>query len=175
MSILSSLSATTIVATALAFNMNIPMEKEVMDKRTPNQLILDSKLYYKDITPTYTLNGQNRDSHGAEGHLKTNLPYKEMEVTATAYVSYCDTGCTGITATGVDVRNTIRTPKGYRVVAVDPRVIPLGSIVEINGEKFKAVDTGGAIKGNKIDILVSTHNTDKAFEFGKQKLHIKVY
>src|SRR5690554_3211015 len=42
---------------------------------------------------------------------------------ATAYVALCDSGCTGITATGYDVRNTIYSPKGHRVIAVDPSVV----------------------------------------------------
>lgn len=50
-----------------------------------------------------------------------------------------------------------------RTIAVDPRVIPLGSIVEINipGEgwhQYRAEDTGGKIKGNRIDILVNGHD-----------------
>lgn len=64
------------------------------------------------------------------------------------YKHICGTG-NGITATGTKVREG--------VVAVDPDVIPLGSIVYINGNKYIAEDTGGAIKGNRIDIAVSTH------------------
>lgn len=50
-----------------------------------------------------------------------------------------------------------------RTIAVDDRVIPLGTIVEINipGEgwhRYRAEDTGGKIKGNRIDILVSNHS-----------------
>ena len=56
----------------------------------------------------------------------------------------------GITATGT--RATTNT------IAVDPRVIPLGSKVIINGRTYIAEDTGGAIKGNKIDICVSSHS-----------------
>src|SRR5690606_582994 len=72
------------------------------------------------------------------------------EVVATFYTARCE-GCTGITKTGVDVRNTIYTPDGYLVIATDPAVIPLGSIVKVtleNGKSFeaKAVDIGGAIK-----------------------------
>lgn len=49
-----------------------------------------------------------------------------------------------------------------RTIAVDKRIIPLGSIVEINipGEgwhRYRAEDQGGAIKGNKIDIFVNGH------------------
>ena len=49
-----------------------------------------------------------------------------------------------------------------RTIAVDPRVIPLGSFVEIDipGEswhQYRAEDTGGKIKGKRIDILVNGH------------------
>ena len=45
-----------------------------------------------------------------------------------------------------------------RTIAVDPRIIPLGSKVEINGRIYIAEDTGGAIKGNRIDMCVSSHS-----------------
>lgn len=51
---------------------------------------------------------------------------------------------------------TIMTP--YKTIAVDPTVIPLGSRVEINGSIYIAEDTGGAIKGNRIDLCVSSHS-----------------
>lgn len=51
---------------------------------------------------------------------------------------------------------TTMTP--YRTIAVDPRVIPLRSKVEINGKTYIAEDTGGAIKGNRIDMCVSSHS-----------------
>ena len=49
-----------------------------------------------------------------------------------------------------------------RTIAVDRRIIPLGSIVEINipGEgwhRYRAEDVGGAIKGNHIDVFVNGH------------------
>lgn len=59
----------------------------------------------------------------------------------------------GVTATGVDLRPS----KQFYGVAVDPSVIQLGSMLKINpnpfgtDEKFKAFDTGSAIKGNRID------------------------
>jgi 3D (Asp-Asp-Asp) domain-containing protein len=63
---------------------------------------------------------------------------------------------TGVTATGVDLR---KNPRQY-VVAVDPRIIPLGSKLKIPDNPFgdpnivfTAADTGGAIKGNRLDFF----------------------
>ena len=57
----------------------------------------------------------------------------------------------GITATG-----TRATPG--RTIAVDPTIIPYGTNVIINGHTYIAEDTGGGIKGNKIDICVSSNS-----------------
>lgn len=58
-----------------------------------------------------------------------------------------------------------------RTIAVDPSVIPLGSRVFIEGYGvFVAEDTGSAIKGNKIDIAVSTH--ERANELGVQYANV---
>ena len=62
------------------------------------------------------------------------------------------------------------------IIAVDPNVIPLGSRVYIEypdgtGHYATAEDTGGAIKGNRIDVAVSS--VDKAYDFGIK--NVKVY
>lgn len=51
-------------------------------------------------------------------------------------------------------------------IAVDPNVIPLGSTVYIDGIPYVAHDTGGAIKGKRIDVYFSSH--EDAVEFGVQ-------
>jgi 3D (Asp-Asp-Asp) domain-containing protein len=88
----------------------------------------------------------------------------------THYDALCDTGCTGVTATGLDVTEQT-TYDGMAIIATDPNVIPLGTIVEmeIDGQVQKAIslDTGGDIKGNRIDVLVE--NTTIAYELGYQK------
>ena len=48
-----------------------------------------------------------------------------------------------------------------RTIAVDPSIIPYGSIVLINGNEYVAQDCGGAIKGNKIDIFVDNPKMQK--------------
>jgi len=55
---------------------------------------------------------------------------------------------------------------GINVVAVDPSIIPLGSIVKYNNTYYVALDTGSAIKGFTLDILMPQH--DKAHDFGVQ-------
>lgn len=57
----------------------------------------------------------------------------------------------GITASGA------RT-KANHTVAVDPKVIPLGSKIMVNGKIYKAEDTGGAIKGKKLDIYMPSES-----------------
>lgn len=100
-----------------------------------------------------------------------------LNVEATFYTAFCPTGCIGITATGLDVRNTIYTADGYRIIAVDPSVIPLGSIVKVsleNGDSFtaKAEDTGGAIKGGRIDVLVASKS--EARRLGRQSAKVEI-
>lgn len=101
--------------------------------------------------------------------------YMSMNVEATAYISYCDTGCTGVTKTGTNVQDSIIHPNGLKIVATDPNIIPLGSILEIDGELYVADDTGGAIKGNRIDILMNVDDPTSANKFGRQDMTVKVF
>ena len=100
---------------------------------------------------------------------------KGQTFNATYYSAYCSTGCTGVTATGDDVSSSIYV-RGKRVIAVDPNVIPLGSTVRVTtpNESFEAlaIDTGGSIKGNRIDILVES--TEKAYSLGRHSVKVEV-
>lgn len=93
---------------------------------------------------------------------------------ATYYGMDCN-GCSGITASGLNVSGKT-TYNGMKIIAVDKNVIPLHSIVEIthNGSTYKAIakDTGGAIKGNRIDILVGSEA--ESFKYGRHKVELKV-
>ncbi|HLQ73462.1 MAG TPA: LysM peptidoglycan-binding domain-containing protein [Bacillota bacterium] len=91
-----------------------------------------------------------------------------LTVSATAYTAQC-AGCSGITATGVDLNNDPHA----KVIAVDPNVIPLGTKVHVEGYgEAIAADTGGAIKGNKIDIHVPTK--DEAFQWGRRSVQVTI-
>lgn len=93
---------------------------------------------------------------------------KEFYVTATAYTAYCN-GCSGITATGINLKEN----PSLKVIAVDPSVIPLGSKVWVEGYGYAvAGDTGGAIKGSKIDLFMPSKS--QAYDFGRKKVLVKV-
>jgi 3D (Asp-Asp-Asp) domain-containing protein len=101
--------------------------------------------------------------------------YESFGVEATAYTAFCNSGCIGIVATGYDVSNTIYY-KGNRIVASDPSIIPMHSIVKVEYGDVSflahALDTGGAIKGYKIDLLVETKR--EAIEFGRKTVQITI-
>ncbi|GAK13431.1 peptidoglycan-binding protein [Geomicrobium sp. JCM 19039] len=91
-----------------------------------------------------------------------------ISMEATAYTAYCN-GCSGITATGIDLRNDPHA----NVVAVDPNIIPLGSRVYVEGYgEAIAGDTGGAINGHKIDLHMATK--DEALNFGRQQVNVTI-
>lgn len=98
----------------------------------------------------------------------TNSAAKEITVTATAYTASCE-GCSGITATGINLKDN----PDKKVISVDPNVIPLGSKVYVEGYGTAvAGDTGGAIKGKKIDVFVPSQ--EKALEWGRKQVSVKI-
>ena len=107
-----------------------------------------------------------RGTHGLTnrgGHWRTPL---RME--ATAYdpgPRSCGRFASGYTATGV------RATRG--VVAVDDRVIPMGTRLYIPGYGFAmAADRGSAIKGMRIDLCFPTYR--EAMRFGRRKVDVYV-
>ncbi|WP_129688348.1 3D domain-containing protein [Gottfriedia acidiceleris] len=93
---------------------------------------------------------------------------KVVTVEATAYTASCK-GCSGVTATGI---NLIKNPN-TKVISVDPNVIPLGSKVYVEGYgEAIAGDTGGAIKGKRIDVFIA--NKQDAINFGRKQVKVTI-
>lgn len=98
----------------------------------------------------------------------TNVSGQTLTVTATAYTAHCE-GCSGTTATGI---NLLENPD-MKVIAVDPSVIPLGTEVYVEGYgNAVAGDTGGAIKGNKIDVFIPSHS--EAMSWGRKTVNVTI-
>ncbi len=91
--------------------------------------------------------------------------HEVLEMLATAYAPFCCPGVDDITSTGMRA--------GYGVVAVDPRVIPLGSRLFIEGYGYAvAGDVGGRIKGLRIDLGFDT--TREARRFGVRRVRVYI-
>ncbi|AIS63665.1 LysM peptidoglycan-binding and 3D domain-containing protein [Listeria ivanovii] len=91
---------------------------------------------------------------------------KEVTVTATAY-SKEEPGMGHMTASGIDLNDN------PRVIAVDPSVIPLGSRVYVEGYgEAIAADTGGAIKGNKIDVHLNS--VQECYNWGVKQVKVQI-
>jgi len=104
----------------------------------------------------------NRSALASRGYLSGR---KMVVMSATGYSpDPSENGGSSRTSTGLKI--------GHGVVAVDPRFIPLGTRLYIEGYGYAvAGDTGGAIKGNRIDL---GHDTSSASNrFGRKK--VKVY
>lgn len=140
----------------------MPVEAEPQEEPAePTVQTLDDSLPGDDTPATercYLTEGELANENELIEAALLNRSHKLEDVTITFYCCearphICGTGA-GITASGRRV-----TP--YVSCAVDPDVIPLGStiMIEYNGEMvyLRADDTGGSIKGNRLDIAVKGH------------------
>ncbi|PFD66916.1 3D domain-containing protein, partial [Bacillus cereus] len=103
----------------------------------------------------------------------TQSAKRELTVVATAYTADpSENGTYGgrvLTAMGHD----LTANPNMRIIAVDPKVIPLGSKVWVEGYgEAIAGDTGSAIKGNRIDVLMGSKS--KAMNWGRQTVKVKI-
>lgn len=149
-----------------------------------------SKKYDTNIEELLTLNNLKTEKEAKKGfvlklpdHIKNKSTVKakkekaekELEVaktfkvSASAYTAFCK-GCSGYSRTGINLR---KDPT-LKVISVDPKVIPLGSKVWVEGYGIAiAGDTGSSIKGKKIDILVADKKS--AYQWGRRTVTVKVY
>lgn len=95
------------------------------------------------------IGGVVNSGYSTSGQFKSLGMFTVTHYCCERYPHICNAGPPYTTATG--------TTPHVGGCAVDPRVIPLGSYVKMNGVVYHAEDTGGAIKGNRIDIVVPTH------------------
>ena len=89
---------------------------------------------------------------------------KTLTMESTAYYGH------SITASGL---KPVRNPNGVSTIAVDPNVIPLGTKVYVSGYGVAiAADTGGAIKGNIIDVFLNTH--EECMSWGRRQVTVQI-
>jgi peptidoglycan DL-endopeptidase CwlO len=130
-----------------------------------NETKNDNKI--ENITAADLKAAENTDNETSEiaatsGENKTD---KNSGLIAYSATAYC---LKGRTASGSGVRRGI--------IAADPRVLPLGTKVYMSAGQYSGTyvvaDTGGKIKGRKIDLWVPSQS--EAIRFGRRKVSIKV-
>ena len=96
---------------------------------------------------------------------------------ATYYVAMCDTGCTGVTASGLDVSGGKTTHNGRKILAADPSVLPIDTVVKVtnpDGSSYEGIvkDTGGDVTGQRLDVLVGSES--EAVSNGRHDVRVEV-
>lgn len=141
----------------------------------PVQKIVERGTKKKEVVHFEDASSRQVISSAYENGNKINFLGKEYSIAYTKSVeatAFYNSGSNGnhTTATG---NPTVYNPKGWSTIAVDPKVIPLNTKVYVEGYGFGiAHDTGGAIKGNIIDVFMPSR--DAAYTWGRKK-GVKIY
>lgn len=156
-----------------------PVQENILKEAVPKiiQVKIDKTQTVSNNSDTESnmkYNAANTNSNNSVGNIK----YKsKINVIATAYTAdFQSTGKNpgdayyGVTASGAIAK---RDPNGYSSIAVDPSVIPIGTKLYIPGYGYGiAVDTGGAIKKNRIDLF---YNTEKeCYDWGVKEIEVYI-
>lgn len=164
-----SLALASIISLCTIFTSNAQTTKTKANTDNKNNYTININIGHN------TINTKSIGIKGRDAELKRNKGYetivingkeyqgKRMNVKATAFSSAKDEG-------GAYAYNGEKLKDGH--IAVDFSVIPMNTLVYIPqfGKIYKAVDTGSKIKGNKIDIWMSTKSQCK--QWGIQDLEI---
>jgi rare lipoprotein A len=93
------------------------------------------------------------------------ITFPDSELVDFDATAYC---LKGRTASGMDAKPGM--------IAADPRVLPLGTVVHLRAGSYtgtyKVMDTGGRIRGRRVDVYVASHR--EAMQFGRRPVKIKV-
>ncbi len=137
----------------------------VIQYSTGNKYLVLSTIE-KVYSSSVNTGGVVNTGYSTSGQWKNLGTFKITHYCCERYPHICNAGPPYKTATG--------TTPHVGGCAVDPKKIPLGSYIKINDVVYHAEDTGGAIKGNRIDIVVETHKEALAKGTYKAQVYLKV-
>jgi 3D (Asp-Asp-Asp) domain-containing protein len=139
-------------------------------KRTYRIILHDGKAVGKELIKEERSEATNTlYLMGREGYQTSRGSWarsKVLDMVATAYTdSPAENGGSTRAANGMGLE--------YGIVAVDPRVIPIGTKLYVEGYGFAyAADTGGAIKGNRIDLCLPSYGACNNWGRRRVKVHV---
>lgn len=118
------------------------------------------------ISNQSTSQAAKKSTHPAKKAAKKVV--KELTVSASAYTLNLKNS-SGVTAIGINLKKN----PNQKVISVDPKVIKLGTKVYVQGYGYAiAGDTGGAIKGNKIDVFLPSQQ--QALKWGRKTVKVQI-
>lgn len=165
-----------LIATTLLIYAHKPQEHEQLSESpTETHVELTQQYPSEDIplqAPSPPIVVEEKAEVDAKPTQKEEPKVQTYELTF--YTAKCK-GCSGITASGYDVRSTVYY-EGMRVLSAD-RSIPLYTIIRVrlaDGTIFDGIvlDRGGTIKGARLDVLVSTY--DEAIRLGRRQAEVEI-
>ncbi len=145
-------------AFSAAMDWSLAGTNEYKIQASTNGVALSHILYYKEGSYSHAPFPQTVSADG-----KTLIPMGTFKTTAYCPCHSCSEGWGRSTSTGA-------TATANHTIAVDPRVIPYGAQVMINGIIYTAEDRGGGVKNNHIDIFFDTHG--EARQYGVRNVEV---
>ncbi len=162
------------VTVRIIYNNGVEVSREeisrVVTQEPVNTVIANGTKPKATPTPKPTKKPETKSavkSESKSGTVNGKSYSKKLTMTATGYSAFNSDGSRGKTASGKTA--------AYGLVAVDKNVIPLGTKLYIEGYgEAIAADTGGAIKGNKIDLCFEMTNAEIRKKFGKKTVEVYI-
>ena len=168
---ISLLLAIVVATNTLAFPMMLPkadaQPKEVVKEIRQEPIVVPKVEPPKVEVPKVEVVEEVPKVEPVKPEPKVERVYYDVELTGYDSCTYCTGSTKGITASG---------KKASQGTIATPRNIPLGTLISINGEPYRAEDRGGAIVVRSdgvyvFDVWFPTHK--QALNFGR--VHAKMY
>ena len=142
---------------------DLPIAKDAVTAKR-STINLESPSARRAESTELTIDSEKVSATGRPIAIRTAV-YADSELVNFDATAYC---LKGRTASGVNVRPG--------VIAADPRVLPLGTVVHLRAGSYTGtytvLDTGGRIKGKRVDVYLPTHK--EAMRFGRRQVKIKI-
>ena len=156
----------------IAHSAKLPLNKNstsIQEKFKYEELLtLINKLYLDNI-----YNNSLNDRSNNDDNMKNNIDFNLSTIDTTGVKKIIPVETTAYTGGCLTYTETVphRNPNGISTIAVDPSVIPLGSLVYVDGYGTAlASDTGELIKGNTVDLYLNSE--EECINYGIQNVNL---
>ncbi len=163
---------TKVVQEGVAGKRLITMKTIFYDDEQVDNYCIERKVVAEPINEKVLVGTKKKDGSGTLDFGKDLGSIKYTKAVTMNATAYCP--CASCNGSWVGQPSTMGLKVQHGIVAVDPKFIPLGTKLYVEGYGYAiAADTGGAIKGNRIDLCYNSHS--EALSSGWGHTNVKVY